>query len=292
MREGKPAVLIECKCINSPLNINHASQLFRYFACTEARFGILTNGVDYQFYTDIEAPNKMDDKTFFEFSIQSIDPREVAEIKKFSKTAFDLDDILSNASELKYEKQIRQLFDRELEKPSEEFVRHFAKQIYSGMLTTERKEQFGLLVGQAFREWLNVRISERLQNALDGVSQPAAPDTNESPALPAGDTPGAEKSMEGIVTTEEELEAYHIVRAILAQIVDPARVFLKDTRSYCGVLLDFNVRKPICRFLLTNTQKTLILLDRERNEQRIRLNSVVDLYQHADALIEHAKLYL
>ena len=295
MQDGKPSILIECKCINAPLSINHASQLYRYFACTEARIAILTNGIDYLFYTDIEAPNVMDDKPFFEFNMLSIDPKKVAELKKFSKSAYDLGNILSNASELKYKKQIHQLLDAELESPTDEFVRHFAKQVYSGMLTPERRAQFSAILAQAFREWVNSLVSRRLQNALDGVSPdilPAAPAAPPAAAAESPDASSADEKDDGIVTTEEELEGYRIVRAILAQVVDPARVFLKDTKSYCGVLLDHNVRKPLCRFLFTNTQTTLILLDKERNEKRIPMESVLDLYKHAEELIEYAKLYL
>ena len=67
MREDRPCILIECKSSSTNLNINHASQLFRYFGVTEARFAILTNGIDYKFFTDIEAPNKMDERPFSNF---------------------------------------------------------------------------------------------------------------------------------------------------------------------------------------------------------------------------------
>ena len=295
MKDGKPAILIECKALNASLNINHASQLYRYFACTEARFAILTNGVEYQFYTDIEAPNKMDDRPFFEFTLEDIDSRKVTELKKFSKSMFELENILSNASELKYKKQIRHLLTQELESPSEEFVRLFAKQVYGGTLTQERRAQFSTLVSQAFREWVNNRVSERLQNALDGVSpnEENRLVSTEVSSVPASEEAADEtKEDGGIVTTEEELEAFHIVRAILSQVVEPKRIFLKDTRSYCGVLLDHNVRKPLCRFLFNNKQKTLILLDKERNEKRINLESIVDIYKSAEDLIEYAKIYL
>src|SRR5690606_5804160 len=118
--DGKPMILIECKTIGSKLCLNHASQLFRYFAVTDARFAILTNGVDYHFYTDIEAPNRMDEKPFFEFSMLELEDRVVDELKKFSKANFDLDGILSNASELKYAKQIKKLIADEYDQPSDE----------------------------------------------------------------------------------------------------------------------------------------------------------------------------
>lgn len=289
MRDGEPAILVECKCMGSALNLNHASQLYRYFGVTSARFAILTNGVDYMFYTDIEAPNKMDDKPFFEFSMTGLDPKVVGELKKFSKSNFDLNNILSNASELKYKKQIRSCLSRELENPSDEFVRLFAKKVYPGTLTAEKKEQFSGLVAEAFREWVNNRINERLQSAMEAGGGTVAV---ESSKTPTEEESANIQNEEGIVTTEEELESFRIVRAILAELVDPARVFLKDTKSYCGILLDHNVRKPLCRLIYTSAQSTLILLDKDRKEERFPLESPVSLYQYADKLKEYAKMYL
>ena len=108
-RDNKMIILWECKPVGGKLGLNHASQLYRYFSVTEARFAILTNGIDYQIYTDIEAPNKMDEKPFFEFSMLALDARSIEEIRKFSKSAFNLENILSTASELKYTKQIQAL---------------------------------------------------------------------------------------------------------------------------------------------------------------------------------------
>ena len=294
VRDGKPCILIECKSAGTSLNINHASQLFRSFGVTDARFAILTNGIQYRFFTDIEAPNKMDERPFFEFSMLQLDQKTVNEVKKFAKTLYDEDNILSNASELKYKKQIRSFLSQELDSPSEEFVRLFAKRVYSGLLTTERKDQFTQLVGQAFREWVNTLLNERLQNALDSTTSLSLEDKASSSSAPS---PTSEEEVQiirdnGVVTTEDELEGFRIVRAILAQIIDPVRIYLRDTKSYCGVLLDDNNRKPLCRFLFTPHQLTLILLDKERNEERIKLESLVDLYKHADQLLSHARLYL
>lgn len=293
MREDRPCILIECKSSSTNLNINHASQLFRYFGVTEARFAILTNGIDYKFFTDIEAPNKMDERPFFEFSMLRLDQKTVNEVKKFGKTLYDEDNILSNASELKYKKQIGRYLTQEFENPSDEFVRLFAKKVYSGLLTTERKDQFTVLVGQAFREWVNNRINERLQNAIDSVEDVPAPTGGNSDEIV--DEPQKEnhfKKDDGIVTTEDELEGFRIVRAILSQTVDPARVFLRDTKSYCGVLLDDNNRKPLCRFAFTPNQLNLIFLDKDRNEEKIRLDSLIDLYRHGSKLLEYVKIYL
>ena len=88
LQDGKPIILFECKHHSADLNKVHASQLYRYFSVTEARFSVLTNGIIYWFYTDLDASNKMDGKPFFEFSMLDVKESSVEELKKFSKSAF------------------------------------------------------------------------------------------------------------------------------------------------------------------------------------------------------------
>ena len=107
LREAKPIILFECKKCGADLHINHASQLFRYFHVTEARFGVLTNGLVYRFFTDLDQPNKMDEKPFLEFNILDFKEQDVEELKKFAKSAFDVDSILTTANELKYTRAIQ-----------------------------------------------------------------------------------------------------------------------------------------------------------------------------------------
>jgi ubiquinone/menaquinone biosynthesis C-methylase UbiE len=102
LKDGKPIILFECKHHATDLAQTHASQLYRYFSVTDARFSVLTNGIVYWFYTDLDAPNKMDAKPFFEFNLLDIRDGDVDELKKFSKSAFDLNHILTTASELKF----------------------------------------------------------------------------------------------------------------------------------------------------------------------------------------------
>ena len=76
-KDGKVTILVECKPASVELSINHASQLFRYFSVTEARLAILTNGVVYKFFSDIERPNKMDDKPFFTLTMDAVRPTDI-----------------------------------------------------------------------------------------------------------------------------------------------------------------------------------------------------------------------
>jgi hypothetical protein len=282
-RENKMIILWECKPVGAKLGLNHASQLYRYFSVTEARFAILTNGVDYQIYTDIEAANKMDEKPFFEFSMLALDARAIEEIRKFSKAAFNLENILSTASELKYTKQIQALIAKELESPSEEFVRHFTKQVYTGTITASVKIQFMKLVGDAFREFIKGRVNQRIQSALE-------PSTPEAQISPQDTTPISDEE-DGIETTPEEIEAFHIVRGLLSKHVAPNRIVMRDTKSYCGILLDDNNRKPICRLRFNGSQKYLSLMDSQKNEERQTIEQPIDIFLYEKRLMETLSYY-
>ncbi len=82
--DGKPMILIECKPCFDDLS-KHGSQLFRYFGTTVAKFAILTNGIVYKFFTDLEDPNKMDTTPFLEFDVLNLKENLVPEIKKSVK---------------------------------------------------------------------------------------------------------------------------------------------------------------------------------------------------------------
>lgn len=131
LEDGQPNILIECKSCSEQLD-KHSSQLFRYFGTTPAKFGILTNGIIYRFYTDLEESNKMDLVPFLEIDMLSLKESSINEFKKFCKENFDRDKIFSTAEELKYSSLIKGVLSSEFEKPSEEFVRFILANIYDG----------------------------------------------------------------------------------------------------------------------------------------------------------------
>lgn len=286
--DGKPMILIECKTVGSTLSLNHASQLYRYFSVTDARFAVLTNGTDYWFYTDLEAPNRMDDKPFFEFSMFDVTERSMLELEKFSRGSFNLDNILSNARELKYLKLLTKAISAEMDSPSEELIRYFAGRVYAGQFRGAVKDQFANLVKTAFRDVVRDQLNARLKTALDptAVTMSTVPLASD----PVSTTP-ATKEEDGVETTVEELEGFHIVRAILAKDYDPSRIVLRDAKSYAAILLDDNNRRPICRLHFNAGQKYLGLLDDAKVETRIPIASPVAIYAHAAELLAAAHRY-
>jgi hypothetical protein len=286
LRDGKPIILFECKKSGGDLNINHAGQLFRYFHVTAARFGVLTNGLVYRFFTDLEQPNKMDEKPFFEFNILDFKDRDVEELKKFAKSLFDVDTILTTASDLKFTRAIQNRIAEWMTNPSEEFVRLVAADLLGGKrFTPQVKDQFTLITRRAFEQMLNERINERLKGAM----------TQEAPIQAVkDDVPDAEKIDEsGIITTAEEIEGFHIVRSILRGVVSSQRIVMRDALSYCAILLDDNNRKPICRLRFNNTAKLSIgLFNEKKEEERISLHHLDSLYDHAERLRATVLLHL
>ena len=282
LRESKPIILFETKKAGAELHVNHASQLFRYFHVTEARFGVLTNGIIYKFFTDLEVPNKMDEKPFFEFNILDFKERDIEELKKFCKSAYDLDSILNTANDLKYTRLIQSKLAELMVTPTDDFVRLLATDLLGNRrFTPAIKDQFATITKRAFEQMIGERINERLKGAMTPdlpVKQPMDAPVPDVTNLSATATPE-------VNTTAEEIEAFHAIKAILRDIVAPKRIFMRDAQSYCAILLDDNNRKTICRLRFNNTTKLSIgIMNERKEEEKINLDSVDDLFTLADRL--------
>ncbi|KGI63513.1 type I restriction enzyme HsdR N-terminal domain-containing protein [Enterobacter sp. HG048] len=287
MKNNDVQILIECKKIGEPLNINHASQLFRYFHVTNARISILTNGQNYKFFTDLDAPNKMDEKPFLEVDLLDIDENIIPELRKLTKSSFDLESIINAAGELKYVSQIKKILHSQLNNPEDDFVKFFASRVYDGILTQKVRESFLNLTKKAASQYINDQVNERLKSAITGIT-PAIIDTpNESSQIEEDE----HKDESDVVTTLEELEGYHIVKAITRAVLEAPRITHRDTKSYFGILVDDNNRKPLCRLHFNRTQKYIGLFDIEKNETRHPITTVDDIYSFADILKATAALY-
>jgi hypothetical protein len=278
-QSGNPILIIECKHWRENLDV-HNSQLFRYFHVTKTRFALLTNGIEYRFYTDLEASNKMDEKPFLEFSITNLKDSTYNELIKFHKSNFDVDKIISNASSLKYTKEIKKLLESEMAAPGEEFVRLFASRVYSGRLMEKVLIQFTDLVQKAASQIISEKVNERLQNALNKESEKQ----NKEEVV---ETPEEAK----VVTSEEEWEGFRIITAILRRKIPKERIAARDTQSYFGILLDDNNRKPLARLYLNGGKKYLVTFGPNKEEKKIQIDSVDDIYKYENELLATFSFY-
>lgn len=292
VRDNEVQLLIECKASLGELKLEHASQLFRYFATTNARLAVLTNGVVWKFFTDLDAPNRMDSKPFLVLDLLDIDDTLIPEIQKLSKESFDLESIISAAEELKYLGSLKREIATQFREPSDEWVKFFTARVYEGSFTAKVREQFVTLVDKAAKQFLNEQVNDRLKTALGaGASVRTEAKTDGDISSATAVEQDLERDSE-IETTLEELEGYQIVKAIACGAVKPQRVFHRDQKSYFAILLDDNNRKPIARLHFNAKQKYLGILDDNKMETRHPIDSLEEIYEHADALRESVERYV
>lgn len=283
MRDGKVQLLVECKKTQAALTVEHASQLYRYFAVTDARIAILTNGETYQFYTDLDAPNRMDDTPFLVLDLNDVDETLLPELRKLAKDSFDLTSVISAAEELKFVGQIKRTIAGQFKQPDEDWVRFFTSRVYNGSITQRVRDQFHPLVVKATAQFLDDQVNGRLKSALT-LSLPTSDEP--APHEAEGEEPAEEANADiRLETTVEEINGFRIVQAIACAAVKPHRVVFRDSKSYFAILLDDNNRKTIARLHFNGrTRKYLGTFDADKNETRHLLSSMEDIYLHADAI--------
>lgn len=279
IQDNEPILIIECKNWKEKLSV-HGSQLFRYFHVSKTRFALLTNGINYQFYTDLDEKNKMDQKPFLEFDITNLKDNVIHEIAKFHKSSFDVNNIVNNASSLKYIKEIRKQINDELSSPSNEFVKLFANKVYTGRLTEKVMEEFKDIVQKGFNQFISEKINDRLNAALNKEAQKQQEEQVETI-----------EDATNIITTNEELEGFQIVLAILRRKLPTKRIVHRDTQSYFGILLDDNNRKPLCRLHLNGGKKYISLFNNNKTENKQLIQSIDDIYLYENDLLETVSLY-
>ena len=280
MQDGTPILLIECKHYGDDLGSDARSQLHRYFSVTEAKVAVLTDGVRYRFFSDVDAPNKMDSRPFYEFDLRSVDENDAKEINRFTKSSFDADALQEQAQDLKYTREVLHLIDQEWSDPSPGFVRFFSKQVYPRPHTKKVVAQFTEIVQRALRQFLRSRLEASLTRMLDD-------DSEETTGEEAAEAPGP------VHTTDEEWQGFYAVQAILSRDIDPDRVHMRDVKSYCGILLDDTNRQPICRLHFNNLDNKYLALFGENKEQRmVPIKSIGDIFDYADEIRAAANRYL
>ncbi len=284
MKDHEPMILIECKHWAQDLTL-HDNQLLRYFNVSKAKFGVLTNGILYRFYTDLAEPNKMDEKSFLEVNMLDLKDTIIEELKKFHKSYFDVNTILSSASELKYTSELKAVIAKEFTNPSPDFVRFLVKKMYDGQFTAKVAEQFTSIVKRSISSYINDMISDRLKAAIKEEEN----DKDKEVVIEQAQEQEVENK---IVTTEEELEGFYIVKSILRNIIPINRVSYKDSQSYFSIMIDGNNRKIICRLYLNSpTNKRIGIMDADRKEIIHKISSIDDIYNLSNDLYTSVDKY-
>lgn len=286
-KDGEPILIIECKHWKENADA-HNSQLHRYYHVSKARFGVLTNGHTYNFYADLEKPNIMDEKPFFTLDLSNLKSSSLKILENFTKNDYNLENILDSAESLKYIKAIRNEFEKEIQEPSDEIVKLLVSRFFDKPLIQSRLTTFKEYTKKAFSNSINESINFRLKNALN-INE-IIPSKSTDEITPVDDNSNSETPK--FITTEEEIEASQIIKAILRETLPASRIAFRDTQSYFGILLDDNNRKPICRLHFNSANKYLeVFHNGKDNGEKKLLESIDDIYSYKKELLETLKQY-
>lgn len=287
-----PIILIECKtCTENLTNAKHSSQLHRYFHATEARLAILTNGIIYRFYTDTDKNNVMDDKPFFEFDILNFDENSVNELKRFTKSQFNINELEDVARNLLYKREVKRVIAEQLSNPSPDLVKLLISEIYSGTKTASVIQRFTEITKKSLREYINEKIKEKLENVINSEN---TLDTNVETTIASNTTNTnatndlSEETSEKVIT-EEELQAFYLIKSILREQVDTSRIQYKNTQNYFGINLDGKVRQTICRLRFSEESSKKYLEIPDNNDSKKRAKTLLDNLDQIYGIAEFLK---
>lgn len=292
LEDGEPIIFIECKSATNDLSTDNISQLFRYFSITDIQIGILTNGIEYKFFTTGEDNNRMDEKPFLDINMLNLTKKDIKELEKFKKVNFDIDEVVSRADNLKYRNLIKKTLLSEFEEPSEDFIKAIGQQVYEGRLTPNIKERFGNIISIAINEIINERINKTLADAVASNEE----EQEDNNAVEAEE----ENNEDGIITTELEKEAYFIIKSIASEIIEADRVAMRDRKHYCNILFDDNQRFPIARLHFNNPNhlrvefydKITLTKNGGKIGEKIDIEQVSDLYNYKERVLKVINEYL
>jgi hypothetical protein len=224
----------------------------------------------------------MDKEPFLELDMRNLKEPLVEELKRLTKSVFDVDEMLRAGNELRFVGGILEILTQQKSSTDPEFAKYFFQKLCPGKtFAGSVKNEFANFTHKA----LNQFIREQIKNLLDVTT----PSTISTP-VPAIDvvvepTPDAVKE---VATSPEEMEAFYIVKSILRDIVKPSRIGHRDVQSYFNVLFDSKTTKPICRFYFNNPKNMKLGLftgtDDGKQEEKISIATLDEIYHYTDKI--------
>jgi hypothetical protein len=223
----------------------HDGQLKRYFnGLRSAKVAIVTNGIEYLFFTDLRHENIMDDEPFFIFNVLSYDQKQVENLKFFHRDNFDALVIKRHAEEMVYLTGMTQLMDSLLRSPSDEFIRFLISQLSNigsryaieSKITSKIVEKFRPIVKKSIQGSLVELMTQSISKEMGQSNEISSPTQLMEEVEEIQDELEQSPEDDKVETTAEELEAFEKVKAIVARSTTCAlEVKYKDVVSYFGL---------------------------------------------------------
>lgn len=230
--KGKPEILVEVKKVATKLTTKNTAQLNEYFNnTTESKIGILTNGIVYEFYCrNVNVGSNLHPSPFYTFNWENVEGSQLEKLSEFYATSIDVKGIIEAAQDSFFLEGFEEAIFNELSKPSKEFIKAIFSRMNGSRLTENVEKQIRQLIN-----------SVSIKSALDRLI------LEESKTLNSG-----------VITTEEEIKVFNIIKTILAQhkLIDSNSIGYKDFKGKLSVILQDNLKKKVCDLYITqNTSK-------------------------------------
>lgn len=261
---GMPVMFFECKAAGADPT-QHSGQLKRYFNTTPSvKVGIVTNGVRYLFYTDLEEQNMMSERPFFDFNILEFTDRDVETLESFTRANFDATTVRGRAEDIIFTDKVSTYVNDLLRNPTEAFTRFVLGELdlQTGKLTAKRVEKFVPIVRKAIQSTLLDMATRSIKQETEESSSaaaltPAAQVT--SSASPAMVPEAPREQSKGIVTTQEELDAFDLVKRVCSDSPVAAKypIQYRDSVNYFGINIG-NFKKWFLRLFFDGRRKAVV----------------------------------
>jgi hypothetical protein len=252
----KDIIIIESKPLKTKLTDKEAGQLSGYFQNSKnSRIAVLTNGKEYRFYSDVALVNTMDSKPFFVFDIENYSDNDIENLLDFDARIININEIISKAQEYVFIEDFENTFFKEMTDPSAEFLKVIHKKMsFKTKFNEDRLKE--LMNSSLFKSLTEKMIIHETK-------------TNSKSA--------------GIITTNEEIQAYHTIRTLLIQNkkIPNDRITYRDQKGMFNVMVDDNQRKTICQLKFTESSKKIII-----GMNDYALDSIDDILKFKNELIE------
>lgn len=289
-KEDKTILLIECKHCKQNLNL-HNTQLSKYYAASNARFGVLTNGIEYRFYADLDKANIMDEKPFLIVDMLDLSEVDIDQMKKFHKSYYNESEILDTAQELQITIQIKDILTRIFQSPGDEFTRYFVRSLNNGKSTPKLIEQYKPIIKKSIAAIVNDTISDRLNMAIKNGGQQQ---DDEQPCDSVQEENSQDKLLDGViymdkergtVITQDKIDGYNIIRNILRYKISTDKIVYKDSKSYFAIGVGNASYWWGCRLAFGNYKKSIYFpTDDYKSQERVGIETLDDIFKYADRL--------
>ena len=267
--EGKICFVIEAKHVNENLD-KHSKQLARYYVNTEAKIGILTNGIEYRFYTDIAKDNVMDEEPFFTFNLLNYKSKDFEFLKSFSKSNFDEYKLYGQAEESKRVLELISALDSELNDPSEAFKKIIIDKCYAGVKTKSVMDEYSEYLNVAITKYIDLKTAHKLESILPN-------DTIVNLDIESKKPKNTDPK-----TTENEFIIFGFIKFMLEEF--NVELTYKDNNSYFNILLDGKINKWICR--VYDNKKLKVIVPTNGDDIELLLDSPIDIMEHKDVICQ------